>query len=161
MEFSFTAELLIIGINPYVEVPEPILQQLFELTGKSRGAVPVKGLVNEKPYRQTLVRYLGEWRLYINTEMLKNSPRRIGESLSLTIQPDFDSREVVPPAAFLAVLQQHGEAMAVFERLSPSRRNEIVRYLARLKNEAVLQRNIDRAIGFLLGRERFVGRDKP
>lgn len=53
------------------------------------------------------------------------------------------------------------EAKKVFDSLSPSRQNEIVRYLARLKNEAVLEKNINRAINFLLGKERFVGRAKP
>jgi hypothetical protein len=38
---------------------------------------------------------------------------------------------------------------------------EIVRYLANLKTEKALDTNIDKAINFLLGKERFVGRDKP
>lgn len=38
---------------------------------------------------------------------------------------------------------------------------EIVRYLARLKTEESLEKNIKRAINFLLGNERFVGRYKP
>ncbi len=45
--------------------------------------------------------------------------------------------------------------------LSPSRKKEIVRYISRLKSAEALERNVARAIGFLLKKERFVGRDGP
>jgi uncharacterized protein YdeI (YjbR/CyaY-like superfamily) len=59
---------------------------------------------------------------------------------------------------FLRALKENKNAQAVFYRLPASRRNEIVRYLANLKTTASLQKNIQRAIGFLTGVERFVGR---
>lgn len=158
---SFTAILEIIGINPFVFVPEPILQEIFRQAGKEKGHIPVKGLVNGKAYKQTLVRYSGEWRLYINTSMLKNSPKRIGESLEISISLDSESREITAPETFLKALAENTEAQTVFEGLPASRRLEIVRYLARLKSEEALERNTKKAIQFLLGNERFVGRDKP
>src|SRR5690606_41266848 len=62
----------IIGVNPFVFVPEDILKAIFEQAGKDKGPIPIKGLVNGKPYTQTLVKYSGEWRLYINMIMLKD-----------------------------------------------------------------------------------------
>jgi len=114
-----------------------------------------------KPYTQTLVKYSGEWRLYINMTMLKNSPQRIGEKVEITIQYDPRKREIEPPEAFVAALDAHPAAKNVFNNLSPSRKLEIVRYLAKLKSEDSLNKNVKRAILFLLGKERFVGRDKP
>lgn len=159
--FRFTAEIEIIGINPFVFVPGDILREMFELSGKNKGPIPVKGTINNKAYTQTLVKYSGEWRLYINTIMLKNSPKRIGETVELTIAYDPESREIEAPENFVKALNANEEAKAVFEQMSASKQLEIVRYLSRLKSEEVRDKNIERAINFLLGKERFVGRDKP
>lgn len=155
------AKIDIIGINPFVFVPEKILKQIFSQAGKDKGAIPIKGTVNEKPFKQTLLRYSGEWRLYINTTMLRNSPKRIGELIEITVEHDAESREIAPPEKFVRALSASKNAKEVFDRLSASRKTEIIRYLARLKTEEILDKNISRAINFLLGKEKFVGREKP
>lgn len=158
---KFKAEIEIIGVNPFVFMPENILQDIFEQAGKNKGHIPIKGTINDKPYKQTLVKYNGEWRLYINTSMLKNSPKRVGETVELTIAFDPDSREIEPPARFVEILHANEEAKTVFNGLPASRKLEIVRYLANLKTEDILEKNITRAINFLVGNGRFIGRDKP
>lgn len=158
---QFSAKIEIIGINPFVFVPDAILQIIFRQAGKNKGYIPIKGTINDNPYRQTLVRYSGEWRLYINTIMLKNSPKRIGEIVTLTITFDPESRAIDMPDDFAKALAENQEANLVFEQLSASRKHEIVRYLARLKTKETLDRNITKAINFLLGKEKFVGREKP
>lgn len=158
---AFTAELKIIGINPYVSVPDAIRDALFAAAGKDRGAIPIRGTVNGQPYRQTFVKYAGEWRLYINMKMLRNSPQRIGELLEVTVAFDPESRAIEIPPAFAEALSAHPDAKAIFDGLSPSRRHEIVRYLAHLKSETALERNIPLAIAFLQCNGRFAGRDKP
>jgi len=157
----FKAEIKIIGVNPFVFVPENILQKIFQQAKKNKGHIPIKGTINGKLYKQTLVKYTGEWRLYINTTMLKNSPKRMGEIVELTVMFDSESREITPPQKFIQLLNNNVEAKNVFESLSPSKKHEIVRYLSNLKTENSLDKNILRAINFLLGKERFVGRDRP
>jgi Domain of unknown function (DUF1905)/Bacteriocin-protection, YdeI or OmpD-Associated len=159
--FRFTAAIEIIGVNPFVFVPDNILQQIFKQADKDIGNIPVNGTINDKPYKQTLVKYSGQYRLYINTNMLKNSPKRIGETIEITVSFDPESREIKPPDNFVKALLENKEAKAIFDGLSASKKLEIVRYLARLKTEEILEKNIKRAINFLLGKERFVGRDKP
>lgn len=159
--FKFRAEIEIIGINPFVFVPENILQALLKQANKDNGYIPINGNVNEKPYKQTLVKYSGEWRLYINTSMLKNSPKRIGELIDITVKFDPESREIEPPERFVKALYENKQAKIKFDSLPASRKLEIVRYLANLKTEKTLDKNIKRAINFLEGKERFVGRDKP
>jgi len=44
---------------------------------------------------------------------------------------------------------------------TPGRQKEIARYINNLKSEELVEKNIKRAIGFLLEKERFIGRDKP
>lgn len=158
---TFRAEIEIIGINPFVFVPDKILQQIVKQAGKSKGHIPIKGTVNDKPYKQTLVKYSGAWRLYINTTMLKNSPKRLGETIEVTVKFDPESREIQPPVNFMKALAKNKSAKIIFDRLPPSRKLEIVRYLANLKTEEAREKNSNRAINFLLGKERFVGRNKP
>lgn len=161
MNYRFTATLEIIGVNPFVFVPEEILQALFRIAGKTKGPVPVAGQVNGKPYTQTLVRFQGHWRLYINTLMLKDSPKRIGEVLDIQIALDTQPRIFEMPEKFRKALEVNRAAKARFDGLSESRKTEIVRYLARLKSDEALERNILRAIDFLLGKAPFVGRQNP
>lgn len=156
---TFKAEIAIIGINPYVEVPEEILSALFLLADKNKGPIPVHGLISGEPYTQTLVRYANEWRLYINTKMLKNSPKRIGETIEITI--DFDSSDRTMPLhpQLQEALGKDAHAWQVFESLPPSLKHEINRYITHLKSEAKVHENVQRAIDFLNGKGRFVGRE--
>jgi len=103
----FKASLEIIGINPFVFVPHAILNQLFLAYGKDKGHIPVCGKINDKEYTQTLVKYQGEWRLYINTIMLKNSPKRIGEEISVEIQIDKIDRTISPHPKLTKALNEN------------------------------------------------------
>jgi len=161
MTYRFKAPLNIIGINPFVFVPEPLLQQLFRDAGKEKGYIPVTGQINAKDYKQTLLKYQGEWRLYINTTMLPRSPERIGECIEITIGVDSSDRTLQPHSDLVEALAENEDAKQVFESLSPSKQKEIIRYISSLKTDASRIRNIEKAIGFLLGKNRFVGRDKP
>ncbi len=156
---SFNAVIDIIGINPFVLVPETILKDLFNEFGKDKGPIPVKGTINGKTYQQTLVRFAGEWRLYINTKMLPKSPERIGEKVEISIEIDPSDRTIQPHPSLVRALKENEQANAVFESLAPSLQNEIVRYIANLKTEASVERNVIKAINFLLGKERFIGRN--
>ena len=138
---KFTAEINIIGVNPYIPVPDKILQNIFRKSGKSKGAIPIKGTVNGISYKQTLIRYSGEWRLYINTAMLHHSPKRIGEIIKISVEYDPEPRVINPHPRFKKALNRNKEAKVVFDKLPPSRRKEIVRYLANLKPEKALEIN--------------------
>lgn len=116
------------------------------------------GRVNGKEYTQTLLRYKGEWRLYINTIMLPNSPERIGETIEVSIEYDKRDRTLQPHPDLTKALRENKKAEVVFQKLSPSMQKEIIRYISTLKTDESRQKNIKRAIGFLLGENRFVGR---
>ncbi|NTS41859.1 YdeI/OmpD-associated family protein [Flavisolibacter sp. BT320] len=158
---KFTARLEIIGINPFVFVPETIRTEIFRKAGKDKGFIPVCGTVNGKAFRQTLVKYRGDWRLYINTTMLKNSPQRIGETIAVEIDFDTNERTLEPHPKLQQALRESDAATTVFNSLPPSRQKEIVRYISLLKTDDSIVKNVQRAIGFLTGKNRFIGRDKP
>ena len=158
---KFKATLHILDGNPYVAVPDAVLNDLFAQAGKTKGPIPIRGVLNGKDYQQTLVKYSGDWRLYVNTTMLDDSPRRIGEEVTVSVEYDPSDRTIEPHPKLVQALQENPEAQQVFESLPPSRQKEIVRYISFLKTDESVDRNVKRAIAFLLGEERFIGRDKP
>jgi uncharacterized protein YdeI (YjbR/CyaY-like superfamily) len=93
--------------------------------------------------------------------MLHHSPRRIGEIIKISAEYDPEPRVITPHPDFKRALSNNKEAKVVFDHLPPSRRLEILRYIANLKTGKAIEINILRAINYLLGKERFVGRDKP
>lgn len=159
--YTFSATIEIIGINPFVFIPEEILQHIFEKGAKSKGPITVKGTINTIPYTQTLMKFKGEWRLYINTTMLKNSPKRIGEQIEISIDYDPEKREIPIHPKLSEALNENKEANSVFQNLRPSLQHEIIRYISHLKIEESIDRNVLKAIDFLLGKGKFVGREKP
>ena len=161
MMHQFKATLEIIGINPFVYVPEQILKELFTQAGKDKGHIPVCIVINNNQHKQTLVKFSGDWRLYINTTILKNSPKRIGETIDIAIEFDPSDRSIMPHPEFLRALDQNKEAKQVYESLSASRQKEIIRYISFLKSADSVTRNVQKAMGFLTGKNRFVGRERP
>lgn len=156
----FEAKLEIIGINPFVYLPQEVLSEILKRAKKEKGKIPVKGRVNNIDYTQTLLRYKGEWRLYINTKMLKNSPQRIGELLQITIQIDTTPRIINPHPQLMHALQNNSVAAKRFNELTPSLKLEITKYISLLKTQDSINRNVEKAIDFLMGNGTFIGR-KP
>ncbi|HUB62727.1 MAG TPA: YdeI/OmpD-associated family protein [Puia sp.] len=155
---KFTAIIEIIGANPFVFLPDRVLSAVLRQAGKDRGPIRVRGTVNGDPYRQTLLKYKGEWRLYINGFMLKNSPRRVGEKIVVEIEFDPEDRAVPMPPKLEQALRADKSAAAAFRELTPSRRFEIIRYIAALKTEQSVDKNVERAILHLKGKAGFAGR---
>lgn len=158
---TFSAEIEIIGINPYVLLPEATLKRLFAQAGKDKGPIPVRGTLDGHAFIQTLVKYAGAWRLYINGPMLKAAKKGVGDTVRVRIALDPSDRSTPMPPALEAALKKNTKARKVFESLAPSRRKEIMRYIGHLKSEEAIAKNVARAIGFLEGKERFAGRDGP
>lgn len=158
---NFTSKIQIIGVNPHVLLPKKVLEELFKQAGKSKGAIPVKGTLNKKPYIQTLVKYNGKWRLYLNGPMRLAAGIDVGDMADVNIEFDPKPRVIIVHPKLKAALVKNKTAKSVFDQLPPSRQKEIVRYISNLKSEESVDKNIIRAISFLEGKSRFVGRDSP
>ncbi|OCA77512.1 hypothetical protein BBI01_03435 [Chryseobacterium artocarpi] len=155
---TFTATLEIIGINPFVFIPEEVLEDIFKSSGKNKSPIPVKGTVNGKEFQQNLMKYLGEWRLYVNLTMLKNSPKRIGENIEVLVEYDHAVRNIIIHPQLEKAIKESALAVNNFEKLIPSRRNELIRYINNLKTEASIQKNIEKIISHLHGETDFYGK---
>ena len=158
---TFNAKIYIIGVNPYVLLPANVLKELFKQAGKDKGTIPIKGTLDGHPYIQTLVKYSGKWRLYLNTPMRKSAKKDVGDVIEVTIAYDSEERIIPTHPKFASALLENKKASEVFTSLSPSKQKEIVRYISFLKTETSVDKNVTKAITFLLGKGRFVGRDQP
>jgi len=158
---NFNAKIQIIGVNPYVLLPAAVLKGIFAQAGKDKGKIPVKMKIDGHEFIQTLIKYSGKWRLYLNTPMRKTAGKDVGDTANFDITYDPSPRVIPMHDKLKNALDKHEEAKRIFDGLRPSLQLEIVRYISFLKTEETLDRNVTRAINFLLGKERFIGRDKP
>jgi hypothetical protein len=158
---SFSAIIKIIGVNPYVLLPQKVLNEIFKQAGKDKGPIPIKGKLNGHSFLQTLVKYSNKWRLYLNTPMRKAAGLDTGDTANFEIEYDPAPRTITIHPKLKAALLKTKKVKLVFDSLPPSRQKEIIRYINFLKTEESVDRNISKVIGFLSGKVRFAGRDKP
>jgi len=91
--------------------------------------------------------------------MLKAAGKNVGDTIE--VQIDFDAKPKITPMhpKLKKAFKENKEAKTAFEKLSPSRQKEILRYINFLKLEDSVDRNIKRAILHLVGKQSFVGRN--
>lgn len=147
----FSAKVGKIDINPYVEIPDPVLKKLQQESGKEKGPIPVKGTLQGKPFLANVVRYRGMWRLYLNTPMRQAANVDVGDQVSVGLEFNHTPRTVPAPRKFTLALAKNKLAKEAFEKLAPSRQKEILRYLNGLKQPETLERNIEKVINYLRG----------
>ncbi len=147
---TFRAKIRKIGINPYVLVPKDVLATIFEAAKKDRGPIPVTMTIDGHRFTQTLVRYAGAWRLYLNGPMREAAQRDVGDTVTIEIAFDPKPPAVPMEPAFGRALARNAKARAAFEALPPSHRKEILRYLGSLKSEEARARNIQKVLARLV-----------
>ncbi len=150
---KFSKRIDIIGINHYVTPPPAVLAKLFKQAHKQTSPIPVRGYINGQLFYQTLVRYQGDWRLYVNTPMLKSTGLKVNDKAEFEIIFDNVSRVQPMNPELAKALKNNAEAAAAFHNLTPGRKKEILRYLNNLRSPQTLHTNVGRVIGHLLGKD--------
>jgi len=158
---KFRAKIEIIDVNPFVFLPENVLNEVFKQAGKNKGKIPVQMKIDGHEFVQTLVKWKSAWRLYLNMPMRKAAQKDVGDIADFEIAHDPIKRVVPTHPKLERALKANKQAKEIFDSLRPSLQLEINRYLGSLKTEESVDRNVIRAIQFLLGKGRFIGRDKP
>lgn len=161
---TFVAEVLLVGVNPYVVVTT---EQGTSLRAQWRRPMPVLVRVNElpaTPWRTNLMPAGdGSFLLYLHGEMRKMTGVDVGDSVRVDLRFD-DAYRNGPlhetPEWFQRALDENSQALANWHALVPSRQKEVLRYFAGLKTDEAKARNLVRAMRVLSGEsERFMGRD--
>ena len=160
----FRAPIQIRGINPYVHVSA---EQAAQLKPDWRRPMPVRVQVDGKPDEPWRINMMptgdGGFFLYLSGVVRDASNTGVGDVVTVEVAFDEDYRggpaDPMPPA-FAEGLARDPAARRAWDALAPSRRKEVLRYLANLKSAEARQRNIDKALGALSGtRTRFMARD--
>ncbi len=149
---SFSQVIFKVGINPCVVPPPEVLEYVFKQAKKRSGAIPVRGTIHGTQYIQTLVKYAGHWRLYINGPMLKAAKLKNNDVAYITIEYDPSDRTVLQHPEFSKVLARDPRAITAYNALPPSRQKEINRYLNGLKSDTVRTKNIGKVMDHLVGK---------
>jgi hypothetical protein len=147
MSKSFRATIYKVGINPCVDVPRRLTDQLQAV----KGYIRVKGSIDGHPFTQTLVPVKeGPYRLYVNGPMLAAAAKTVGQAAVFSIeQNNAPAEEDYPMPAFLKSALTKHKLLPAFKQLTPYRQKEIIRYLAHLKTTEARKRNLQKIISML------------
>jgi hypothetical protein len=110
----FSSNIKIIGINPCVDVPEDIIRYLLSSMGRKNGPIPVKGVINGIDFLQTIVKFKGAWRLYVNTQLRRDTGLKVGDYVDVILEFDPDPRIVPMPKELDDALSRNKEAGIAF-----------------------------------------------
>ena len=162
-KLRFRARIELNKINPYVLVRAA---QAARLKSGWRKPMPVRITVNGKPDVPWRINMMpvgdGSFFLYLHGQVRKASGTKVGDVASLAIEFDEEYRggPADPmPRWFSGELRGNAAARKGWEGLPPSRRKEILRYLARLKTPEARGRNARKALHVLAGgKARFMAR---
>lgn len=161
---KFRATIEIIGVNPFVLVSPARAQQL---KGGWRKPMPVRVQINHAPKVPWRVNMMprgdGSFYLYLAGIVRSVSGTKVGDRV--VVRVGFDEKYRGGPAHRMPIwfkrpLQESALARQGWRRLTPSRKKEMLRYLAALKSPEARARNALRAVRVLAGaKERFMARD--
>jgi hypothetical protein len=161
---TFSAEIQIVGVNPYVLVND---EQVQALKPGWRRPMPVLVKFNgtpDTPWRTNMMPVGdGEFCLYLHGGMRKAAHVKVDDVVSVALRFD-DTYRNGPlhdsPEWFQEALAASPVATKNWTKLSPNRKKEVLRYFAALKSDQAKKRNLIQALRVLEGEnDRFMGRD--
>ena len=152
----FRETIQITGVNPYLQVSAA---RARTLRPGWRRAMPVlvriNGAPRAQPWRTNMMPVGdGSFRLYLQGTVRRVSKTKVGDTVRAEVRFDTDYRggpQHPMPAWFRRPLRANRKAWAAWQGLIPSRKKEILRYLAQLKSPAARERNVARALSALSG----------
>lgn len=144
MIHHFKAKIYKVGINAVVDVPARITKSMKP----DKGYMKVKGIINGFDFKTTLVPVKdAPHRLFVNMIMLKGGNTAVDKTASFSIEQYFATvKKEYPMLPAVKKQLKENNLLKKFEQLTGSRKKDILRYLANIKTEETLQKNIDKLI---------------
>jgi hypothetical protein len=163
-KLTFTAQIQIRGINPYLFVSA---EQAATLKPNWRRPLPVLVQINRQPDPPWRINMMpdgeGNFYLYLHEIVRSASSAKVGDVVQATLSFDEEYKngpQHPMPASFEQALSKNLVALTNWQNLSPSRQKEILRYLHTLKSDEAMARNLVRVMDVIGGNEgHFMGRD--
>ena len=152
----FKATIQITGVNPFLLVSAA---RAGTLQRGWRRPMPVlvriDGAPRPQPWRTNMMPLGdGSFRLYLQTTVRRATGTQVGDTVRAEVRFDAKYRggpQHPMPAWFRRPLRANRKAWAAYQALIPSRKKEILRYLAQLKSPDARKRNVARALRALAG----------
>ena len=151
----FTRTMRIRDANPYVPVTA---KEAARLKPGWRRPLPVLVRIDGKPAKAWRINLMpagdGSIYLYLHGTVRKASGTGVGDKVHVEMAFDagYKGGPQRLPRWFKAALDEDPKAHAAWQALTPSRRKEVVRYLAGLKSAEAQARNLDKVIRVLSGK---------
>lgn len=146
----FSAPIVKLGINACLNVPEKIVKSLLAAAGKKSAPVQVKCALNGVNFDGNVVRYSGDWRLYLNLVTRRAAGCDIGDKVKIHLIYDPSTRMPPMPEPFRQALRSSPNLQKAW-RLRPSpKRREILESLNDKKSDAELASAVTKTIDLLL-----------
>lgn len=155
IEFSATIELR--GYNPYILVTA---EQAAVLAPGWRRPMPVLVQLNGGPSPPWRINMMpvgnGSFYLYLDNGVRRPTGTAVGDDVSVFLAFDADYRGGPAhdmPEDMAVMLSRSLAAASNWERLAPSRKKEVLRYLHRVQSPIARQSNLERLVYVLEGNE--------
>lgn len=156
-EIEFKATIELRGYNPYIAVSA---EQAAAIAPEWRRPIPVLVQLNGEPTPPWRINMMpvgdGSFYLYLDNRIRKPTQTAVGDLVTVTLA--FDAEYKGGPAEdmpgdLVAALVDNIAAATNWEKLPPSRKKEVLRYLGRLQSPLARQSNLDRLLRVLEGQE--------
>jgi hypothetical protein len=116
----------------------------------TKARVSVKGTINGYAYRNSIFPNGNSAHLLmINKNMQKHIKAAAGNAVTVVLEADNTPRTVEIHSDLKKALEQNKAAQAAFDKLSPSRRNEIAFYVEQAKRDETRSERIQKTISQL------------
>jgi hypothetical protein len=146
----FSAPIVKLGINACLNVPEKIVKSLLAAAGKKSAPVQVKCALNGVDFDANVVRYSGDWRLYLNLVTRRAAGCDIGDKVKIQLTYDPSSRMPPMPELFRQALRGNPDLQKAWRLRPTATRREILQSLIDKKSNAELASGIAETIDLLL-----------
>ena len=131
----------------FIRVPAEVLAAL----GRGK-RVPVKVTLNGYTYRSTIAVYSGRYYLPVRREVRQAAGVTAGDRLTVGLEYDAELRTVDLPADLQAALKTDPADAIAFEKLSYTRKKEVVAWVIQPKGPKTRQRRLTQAMRMLRAR---------
>jgi len=118
----------------------------------SKGRIPVVITIDGQKFRRNLAKYAGELMMVFNKEMRDATGYKAGDKIKLTIERDFEPRQVELPEDVKAALESTG-LLDKWQKWSYSHQKEDIAWIEEAKRPETRSRRIEKLISVLKAEE--------
>lgn len=142
----FTTTILLDGRNTGIPVPEEVV-----LSFGAGKRVPVVVRLGGHEYRSTVSFYRGRFLISLSSEHRAAAGVEGGDTVEVELEHDTAPRIVEPTDDLAAALAERPDALAAWERLSPSARKAHIAQIEGAKAAETRARRVEKVVATLLG----------